>query len=201
MHELCHINLYMNIGISNLHNWSSDPKEMNNFTSFHSLHDYWFPKISKPLEHTSWGNCSDVKNVLFSSPKCEKMKIKWNIKTRCVTEFNWQLGLRVWSIIHVITRWAHKRQTFTLISIKLLWIYIFLFTDNRVFKHKGVVSNLHVCCNGLVKMWGSYIFHFFTKNYNLHTYEIFNIFLHNICRDAQHSLFRSRKYQNDLPNT
>ena len=68
----------------------------------------------------------------------------------------------------------------------------FLFTRNQVFKHKGVVSNLHVCCNGVGKMWASYIFHFFTKNSNLHTYEKFNIFLHNVCRDDQHSLFRSR---------
>jgi len=163
MHELCHINLYMNIGISNLHNWSSDPKEMNNFTSFHSLHDYWFPKISKPLEHTSWGNCSDVKNVLFSSPKCEKMKIKWNIKTRCVTEFNWQLGLRVWSIIHVITRWAHKGQRFTLISKKIMRICNIYFTRNQVCKHKEVVSKLHVFTNYHGKLCVSYIFHFSTR--------------------------------------
>ena len=37
----------------------------------------------------------------------------------------WQLGLRVWRIILVITWGAHKRQTFTLISIKLIWIKIF----------------------------------------------------------------------------
>ena len=45
-----------------------------------------------------------------------------------------------------------------------------MFTRNRVFKHKGVVSKLHVCCNGLGKMWASYIFIFFTKN-SKHTYE------------------------------
>ena len=52
-----------------------------------------------------------------------------------------------------------------------MWILKFLFTRNRVFKNKGVVSKLNVCCNGLGKMWASYIFHFFTKNSNLHTYE------------------------------
>ena len=52
-----------------------------------------------------------------------------------------------------------------------MWILKFFFTRNRVFKPKGVVSNLHVCCNGLGKMWASYIFHLFTKNSNLHTYE------------------------------
>ena len=57
-----------------------------------------------------------------------------------------------------------------------MWILKFFFTRNRVFKHKGVVSKLHVCCNGLRKMWAWYIYHFFTKNSNTHTYEKFNIF-------------------------
>jgi hypothetical protein len=38
-----------------------------------------------------------------------------------------------------------------------------LFTNNRVFKHKEVVSNLHVCSNGLGKLWPSYTFHFSTR--------------------------------------
>ena len=46
-----------------------------------------------------------------------------------------------------------------------------MFTRNRVFKHKRVDSNLHFCCNDLGKIWASYIFNFFTKNSNLHTYE------------------------------
>ena len=51
-----------------------------------------------------------------------------------------------------------------------------MFTRNQVFKHKEVVSNLHVCCNGLGKMWASYIFHFFTRNsITTHTKK-FNIF-------------------------
>jgi hypothetical protein len=35
-----------------------------------------------------------------------------------------------------------------------------LFTSNRAFKHKEVVSNLHDCSNGLGKMWLSFTFHF-----------------------------------------
>ena len=35
-----------------------------------------------------------------------------------------------------------------------------MFTINRVFKHKEVVSNLHFCSNGPWKMWPSYTFHF-----------------------------------------
>jgi len=39
----------------------------------------------------------------------------------------------------------------------------FLFTRNRVFKHKEFVSNLQVCSYGLWKMWASYIFHLSTR--------------------------------------
>ena len=61
----------------------------------------------------------------FQLLKKRKMKVSWNIKTKCVTEFYWQLGLRVWRIKLVITWWAHKRQTFTIILIKLMWILKF----------------------------------------------------------------------------
>ena len=37
------------------------------------------------------------------------------------------------------------------------------FYINRVFKHKEVVSYLHIFSNGLGKMWPSYIFHFSTR--------------------------------------
>ena len=57
--------------------------------------------------------------------------------------------------------WAHKRQPFALISIIMMRIWKF-FTSNRVFKHKKVVSNLHVCCNVLDNMWPSFTFHFST---------------------------------------
>ena len=50
-------------------------------------------------------------------------------------------------IIIFITCWAHKTQTFTLISLKIMIIWK-IFTNKPVFKHKEVVSNLHVCSNG-----------------------------------------------------
>jgi len=65
-----------------------------------------------------------------------------------------------------ITGWAHKRQKFTLISIKIMRILKFLLTRNRVFKHKEVVSKLHVCSNGLWKIWATYIFHLSTRILN-----------------------------------
>jgi len=51
-----------------------------------------------------------------------------------------------------------------------------LFTINRVFKHKEVVSNLHVCSYGLGKMWPSYTFHFSTRILNSTHMKGFNIF-------------------------
>ena len=51
-----------------------------------------------------------------------------------------------------------------------------MFTLNRVFKHKGVVSKLHECCNGLGKMWALYIFHFLQRILTSTHMKTFNIF-------------------------
>ena len=99
-----------------------------------------------------------------------KKKIIWNIKTKCVTDFYWQLGLRAWRIILVITWGAHKRQMFTLISIKLMWILKFLFTRNRIFKHKGVVSKCMFVVMASGKCELHTYFTFCAKNSNLHTW-------------------------------
>jgi len=50
----------------------------------------------------------------FQLLKMRKKNISWNIKTKCVTDFYWQLGLRVWRLIPFITWWSHKTQTFSL---------------------------------------------------------------------------------------
>ena len=75
---------------------------------------------------------------------------------------------------------------------KIIVKFEIFFTPNRVFKQKGVVSNLHVCCNGIGKMWASFIFYFFTRNSKPHTWKNLKFFLHNICRNVQHSIFSSR---------
>ena len=85
---------------------------------FSSLHDYWAPSTWFSLVHTSWGEMERCEKRFFQLLKMRKNKISWKIKIKCVTDF-WQIGLRVWRIIHVITGWAHKIWTFTLISIKL----------------------------------------------------------------------------------
>jgi len=57
-----------------------------------------------------------------------------------------------------------------------VWIENFLFTRNWLFKHKEVVSNLHVCSNGIGKIWVSCIFQFSTRNLSSTHTEEFKIF-------------------------
>jgi hypothetical protein len=81
-----------------------------------------------------------------------------------------------------MTRWAYKRQRFTLISIKLWEFGNFLFTRNRVCNHKELVFKLHVCSNGLGKMWASFIFVFSTWILTSHIRKNLILFSHYICR-------------------
>ena len=46
-----------------------------------------------------------------------------NIKAKCVTDILLTVRSTIWRIIPSITWWAHKRQTFTLISIKIMRIW------------------------------------------------------------------------------
>ena len=92
---------------------------------FSSLHVYWPPSSWNTLVHTSWGDVERCEKCAFQLPKMRKNKISWNQKNKCVTDFYWQLGLRGWSIIIVITCWAHKIQKFTLNSIKIMRIWKF----------------------------------------------------------------------------
>ena len=114
---------------------------------------------------------------LYLSLRGEHIKTKFYINFNKINvKFYWQLCLRVWRIILVITWCAHKRQTFTLISIKFMWILKFFVYKYRVFKHKGFFSNQHFCCNGLGKMWDSYIFHFLKGILTSTHMKKFNIF-------------------------
>jgi len=63
-----------------------------------------------------------------------------------------------------------------------------LFTSNQVLKHKEVVSNLHVCCNGPGRIGTSYIFHLSTRILTSTHTKGFNFFSHYICRDVQQSI-------------
>jgi len=91
---------------------------------FSSLHDYWLPSTWNSIVHTSCGEMERCEKRAFQLLKMLKKKMSWNIKTKCVTDFL-LTGLRVRRIILVITWWAHERQTFTLIWIKIMRIWIF----------------------------------------------------------------------------
>ena len=170
----------------------STPRKWSFLLYFSSLHDYWPPTTLISWGHNS-GEMEWCEKRAFQLLKMRKMKFIWNIKTKCVTDL--LLTVRSSSMKDYTCHYVESTlETNVYINFNKINVNfeIFLFTRNRVFKHKGVVTNLQVCCNSLGKMRASYILHFFTKNSNLHTYEKFNIFLHNICRDVQHSLFRSR---------
>jgi len=118
INEPCHINLYMNIGNPKSHNCNFDPTYTIFLNFFLSFHDYWPPTPWISSVHNAWGEMHWCDNVIFRSSK--KKIISCDITSKCVTEFYWQLVLRVLRIIRVIQGWAHKKQRFTLISIKII---------------------------------------------------------------------------------
>ena len=69
---LWHIILYMNIGISNCHNWSFDNTNMNFLSYFSSIHDFWPPSTRNSLVHTSWGEMDRCEKRLFQLLKMRK---------------------------------------------------------------------------------------------------------------------------------
>ena len=85
--ELLHINLYMNISISNWHNSSSDSTKMKKFTSFQFLTRLLTSNHFIGLVHNSLGEMEWCEERGFQVLKMRKMKVSWNIKTKCVTDF------------------------------------------------------------------------------------------------------------------
>jgi len=79
--------LYMNIGIPNWHNWNFDPRIWSFFLYFSSLLDFWHPSTWNTLVHTSWGEMERCEKRAFQLLKMRKKKIRWNIKTKCITNF------------------------------------------------------------------------------------------------------------------
>ena len=101
------------------------PRKWRFLLYFSSFHDYWLSTTLISLVHNSLGKMEWCEKRAFQPSEMRKMKVSRNIKTKCVTDFYWQLVLRVSRIILDITWGAHERQTFTLISIKLMWILKF----------------------------------------------------------------------------
>ena len=90
---------------------------------FSSLHDYKPPTTLISLVHNSFDQNGVMWKTCFTASQNAKNESQLNHKNQVRDRLlYWQLGLRIWKIIIVITWWAHKRQMFTLISIKLMWI-------------------------------------------------------------------------------
>ena len=157
INEKSHINSLLNIVISNRNNCSFVSAIMS-FLLYCSLHDYWPPSTWNSLVHTSWGEMERCEQRAFQLFKMRKKEIIWKMKTKCVQDIIDRSPSTKDYTCHYGVK--TKRQTFTLISINIMRNLKYFFTCNRVFKHKEVVSNLHVCSNGLGKIWASYIFHF-----------------------------------------
>ena len=87
INELWHIKFYMDISISNWNNSSFDSTKMNTLLNFSSLHDYWPTTTLISLVHNSIGKMEWCEKRAFQFLKMGKIKVCWNIITKCVTDF------------------------------------------------------------------------------------------------------------------
>ena len=114
----------MNIGIYNWHNWILDPTKMNSLNLFQFLTRWLTSKHLKLISTLLVGRNGAMWKTCFSAPQNAKKENQLKHKNE-VRNRHLLTGLRVWRIVLVITRSAHKRQTFTLISIKIMRIWNF----------------------------------------------------------------------------
>ena len=133
-----------------------------------------------------------MKNVLFSSWKCAKNKISWNIKTKCVTDF--LLTVRSSSMNDYTCYYVErpKRHTFKLISIKKWDFLIFYLQVNGYLntKESFPICMFVVMASGKCHL--HILFTFLQGFLHPHIRKNLIFFSHNICRDVQQSIFVSR---------
>jgi len=65
----------------------SNPRKWIFLLYFSSFHDYWLQTTLIPLVHNSLGEMEWCEKRTFQLLKMRKMKVSWNIKTKCVTDF------------------------------------------------------------------------------------------------------------------
>ena len=66
----------------------STPRKWYFLLYFSSLHDYWPPTTLISLEHNSLGETDWCEKRAFQLLKMRIMKVNWNIKSKCVTDFS-----------------------------------------------------------------------------------------------------------------
>ena len=109
------------------------------------------------------GQNGSMWKTCFLAPQNAKKENQLKHKNQVHNRLFWQLGLREWRIILVITRWAHNSQTFLLIkknneNCEILCLHVTGYVNT-----KNSISNYMFCTNDLLKMCASYIFHFSTR--------------------------------------
>ena len=65
----------------------STPRKWSFLLYFSNLHDYWPPSTLMSLVHNFLGVMERCEKRALQLLKMRKMKISWNIKTICVTDF------------------------------------------------------------------------------------------------------------------
>ena len=128
----------------------------------------------------------------FSASQNAKNESQPKHKNQVEQTFYWQLGLRVWRIILDITWGAHKRNVyinFNKINVNFE-IFCLQLTGYSNTKESFPICMFVVMASGKCELHTYYTF----LQWILTSTRMkkFNIFLHNICCDVQHSLFRSR---------
>jgi len=84
--EIWLINLYMNVGIFNWHNWSYEPTKMKFLNLYQFFTRLLNSKHLKLIRTETWGEIKGCEKRAFELLKIRKNKIKWYIKTKCVTD-------------------------------------------------------------------------------------------------------------------
>ena len=132
-----------------------------------------------------------VKNVLYSSQNAKnegQLIHKNQVRKRILLS----VGLRVWRIILVITWWAQKANVYINFQKNNVNFEIFCF---HVTGYLNTKESFPICMFVVMASGNCELHTYFTFLQRILTskhMKKFNIFLHNICRDVQISLFRSR---------
>ena len=108
-----------------------------------------------------------------------KIRISWNIKTKCVTDILLTVRSSSMKDYTFIIWWANKIQMFILISIKSVWILKFFFHVNGYLntKESFPICMFVVMASGKCEL---HIYFTFLQRILTSTHmKIFNIFLHN----------------------
>ena len=91
----------------------STPRKLRFLLYFSSLHVYWPPTTLMWLVHNSLIEMEWCEKRALELLKMRKMKVSWNIKTKCVTDILLTVRSSSMKIILVTIWWANRRQTFT----------------------------------------------------------------------------------------